>query len=79
VGPAIQALLATGALVAPTALMGAAGGTLPVHGLRKRKNYRAAFDGFDPERIARYDEAESALCSRRSCGVAHRGDLQRER
>ena len=22
--------------------------------LRKRENYRAAFDGFDPERIARY-------------------------
>jgi len=24
--------------------------------LRKRENYRAAFDGFDPERVARYDE-----------------------
>ena len=23
--------------------------------LQKRENYRAAFDGFDPERIARYD------------------------
>src|SRR4030066_2411858 len=23
--------------------------------LRKRENYRAAFDGFDPARIARYD------------------------
>ncbi|PSN79120.1 DNA-3-methyladenine glycosylase I [filamentous cyanobacterium CCP4] len=25
--------------------------------LRKRENFRAAFDGFDPEAIARYDEA----------------------
>src|SRR2546430_7658414 len=23
--------------------------------LRKRENYRAAFDGFDPQRVARYD------------------------
>jgi DNA-3-methyladenine glycosylase I len=30
--------------------------------LRKRENYRAAFDGFDPEKIARYDDAKlSAL------------------
>lgn len=26
--------------------------------LRKRENYRAAFDGFDPEKIARYDETK---------------------
>lgn len=26
--------------------------------LRKRENYRAAFDLFDPERVARYDEAK---------------------
>jgi DNA-3-methyladenine glycosylase I len=26
--------------------------------LRKRENYRAAFDGFDPERIARYQKAK---------------------
>ena len=26
--------------------------------LRKRENYRAAYDGFDAERIARYDEAK---------------------
>lgn len=25
--------------------------------LRKRENYRAAFDNFDPEKVARYDEA----------------------
>jgi DNA-3-methyladenine glycosylase I len=28
--------------------------------LRKRENFRRAFDGFDPERIARYDEAKVA-------------------
>jgi DNA-3-methyladenine glycosylase I len=28
--------------------------------LRKRENFRAAFDNFDPERIARYDEAKIA-------------------
>ena len=26
--------------------------------LRKRENYRAAFDQFDPEKVARYDEAK---------------------
>ena len=28
--------------------------------LRKRENYRAAMDGFDPERVARYDEQKVA-------------------
>ncbi len=28
--------------------------------LRKRQNYRAAFAGFDPERVARFGEAEQA-------------------
>ncbi|XBQ15218.1 MAG: DNA-3-methyladenine glycosylase I [Oceanicaulis sp.] len=28
--------------------------------LRKRENFRAAFDGFDPEKIARYGEADIA-------------------
>ena len=28
--------------------------------LNKRENYRAAFDGFDPARVARYDEAKIA-------------------
>ncbi len=28
--------------------------------LRKRENYRRAFDGFDPRRVARYDEARVA-------------------
>lgn len=29
--------------------------------LRKRETLRAAFDGFDPERVARYDEARIAV------------------
>jgi DNA-3-methyladenine glycosylase I len=28
--------------------------------LRKRDNFRAAFDGFDPEKVARYGEADRA-------------------
>lgn len=28
--------------------------------LKKREAYRAAFDGFDPERVARYDDAKRA-------------------
>ncbi len=28
--------------------------------LRKRENYRAAFDGFDPKKIAKYDESKIA-------------------
>jgi DNA-3-methyladenine glycosylase I len=27
--------------------------------LRKRENYRAAFDGFDPEKVARYDQRKT--------------------
>src|ERR1700742_4198008 len=28
--------------------------------LNKRANYRRAFDGFDPKRVARYDDAKAA-------------------
>ena len=28
--------------------------------LKRREGYRAAFDGFDPRRVARYDEAKTA-------------------
>ena len=28
--------------------------------LRKRENYRAAFDGFDPKKVARYDQRKIA-------------------
>lgn len=37
-------------------LEGAQAGLSWITILRKRENYRRAFDGFDPEKIARYDE-----------------------
>ena len=41
-------------------LEGAQAGLSWITVLRKRENYRAAFDFFDPEKIARYDEAKIA-------------------
>jgi DNA-3-methyladenine glycosylase I len=41
-------------------LEGAQAGLSWITVLRKRENYRAAFDGFDPEKIARYDEGKIA-------------------
>jgi len=41
-------------------LEGAQAGLSWITILRKRENYRRAFDGFDPEKIARYGEADVA-------------------
>lgn len=41
-------------------LEGAQAGLSWITVLRKRESYRAAYDGFDAERIARYDEAKIA-------------------
>ena len=41
-------------------LEGAQAGLSWITILKKRENYRAAFDGFDPEKVARYDEAKVA-------------------
>lgn len=41
-------------------LEGAQAGLAWITILKKREGYRAAFDGFDPERIARYDDAKKA-------------------
>jgi DNA-3-methyladenine glycosylase I len=41
-------------------LEGAQAGLSWITILRKRENYRAAFDGFDAETVARYDEAKIA-------------------
>jgi DNA-3-methyladenine glycosylase I len=41
-------------------LEGAQAGLSWITVLRKRENYRRLFDGFDPQRIARYDEARIA-------------------
>ncbi len=41
-------------------LEGAQAGLAWITILRKRENYRRAFDGFDPEKIARYDDSRVA-------------------
>jgi len=41
-------------------LEGAQAGLSWITILRKRENYRRAFDGFDPEKVARYGEADVA-------------------
>jgi len=44
--------------------------------LRKRENFRAAFDRFDPETIARYDEAKIAALLADSGIIRHRGKIE---
>jgi DNA-3-methyladenine glycosylase I len=44
--------------------------------LRKREAFRAAFDGFDPERVARWGEAEVARCLADPGIVRHRGKIE---
>ena len=44
--------------------------------LRKRENFRAAFDGFDPAKIARYDQAKIESLLQDSGIVRHRGKIE---
>ena len=44
-------------------LEGAQAGLSWITILNKRENYRAAFDGFDARKVARYDDARSRACS----------------
>ena len=44
--------------------------------LRKRENFRAAFEGFDPERIARWGEADVARLLADPGIVRHRGKIE---
>ena len=44
--------------------------------LRKRSAFRAAFDGFDPETVARYDAAKVAALLADSGIVRHRGKIE---
>jgi len=44
--------------------------------LRKRAAFRAAFDGFDPERVARYGEADVARLLADAGIVRHRGKIE---
>ena len=53
-------------------LEGAQAGLSWITILRKRENYRAAFDGFDPERVARYRPAKIASLLRNEGLVRNR-------
>ena len=44
--------------------------------LKKRDNFRAAFDGFDPARVARWGEAEVARALADPGIVRHRGKIE---
>jgi DNA-3-methyladenine glycosylase I len=44
--------------------------------LRKRENFRAAFAGFDPERIARFGERDIARLLANAGIVRHRGKIE---
>ncbi len=44
--------------------------------LKKRDNFRKAFDGFDPETIARYGEADVARLLANAGIVRHRGKIE---
>ena len=44
--------------------------------LKKRDNFRAAFEGFEPERIARWGEAEVAVALSDAGIVRHRGKIE---
>ncbi|MCU4652554.1 DNA-3-methyladenine glycosylase I [Roseibacterium sp. SDUM158016] len=44
--------------------------------LRKREAFRAAFEGFDPEIVARWGEAEVARCLADPGIVRHRGKIE---
>lgn len=44
--------------------------------LKKRDNFRAAFDGFDPERIASWGEEEVTRCLADPGIVRHRGKIE---
>src|SRR5262245_15168559 len=44
--------------------------------LRKRENFRAAFAGFDPERVARFDEDDIARLLADAGIVRHRGKIE---
>ncbi|MFT4014911.1 MAG: DNA-3-methyladenine glycosylase I [Paracoccus sp. (in: a-proteobacteria)] len=44
--------------------------------LRKRENFREAFEGFDPERVARWDEANIARALQNPGIIRHRGKIE---
>ena len=44
--------------------------------LKKRDNFRAAFDGFQPDKIAKWGEAEVARCLADPGIIRHRGKIE---
>ncbi len=63
-------------------LEGAQAGLSWITILRKRENYRAAFDSFDPAKVAQYDDAKIAATAGKSRhrpqqAQGQRGDHQR--
>lgn len=44
--------------------------------LKKREAFRAAFAGFDPQRVARFDEADIARLLQDAAIVRHRGKIE---
>lgn len=44
--------------------------------LKKRENYREAFDGFDPKKIAEYGEKEIELLVQNEGIIRHRGKIE---
>ena len=44
--------------------------------LRKRDNFRAAFEGFEPEILARYTEKDIKRCLRDAGIIRHRGKIE---
>ena len=57
-------------------LEGAQAGLSWITVLRKRENYRKAFDGFDPEKIASYGEEKIAELLQNEGIIRHRGKIE---
>jgi DNA-3-methyladenine glycosylase I len=57
-------------------LEGAQAGLSWITVLRKRENYREAFDGFDPEKMAHYGEEKVAQLLENEGIIRHRGKIE---
>lgn len=57
-------------------LEGAQAGLSWITVLKKRENYRAAFDDFDPEKMALYDESKIAELLQNEGIIRHKGKIQ---
>lgn len=44
--------------------------------LRKRENFKSAFDGFDPSKVARYDQAKVEVLLQDQGIIRHRGKIE---